>query len=665
VAEQTVTTTPAGRHARFRAALPLLILLACATTYAVVTWYVALLRFESFNSSVDDLGFFNQLMWITLHGGPSAWATYAQANFYAYYPWQTSTFLLLVPVYAAFPSPVTLLVVQSVAISFATVPIYLLARKYGLSAWAGLALGAGFLLDFQIQSVTLFDFHLQTLYPLTFFSMVLFYEYGWKKLFLVAGAISLITNPLTLAITVFFVAAMFLRDSTTGWAISKLPRRILGWLTQRPFVSLLLILGVALAAVELWAGLVGGYHLGQSVAQGGPRAYFPTVPTRLLYLAVTFLPLLAAAFLVRETQVLLIPLIAWLALADFTFIVPYIGRPDVIEFVVVGFWGLILFASRHPGRRVVARLQRAAPKRWPRRWGLPSASGPNYTVAGGVAVVAVVCIAMSPLSPWNVIPQTVADINETIPNITTITPADHFLSSVLSLIPANASLLTQNNIPQLTGRYSFQWPMPPKPAPNITQANYILTDQSASSFSQIWYSFLRPYVMTALETRDFGILAMGYGILLLERGYHGPPEVVGPLPYGASEMSLRTGYRSGSIAVHPPGVASTFWYGPYVDLPAGNYTATFRLMIGPGAPPNTQVVILSVTNESADGQLVYSAFPVHAVDFSTPDVWTNFTIGFTLTQFVVNAEFPGLWTTNAATIYFGGVTVNIAPGFAT
>jgi hypothetical protein len=118
----------------------------------------------------------------------------------------------------------------------------------------------------------------------------------------------------------------------------------------------------------------------------------------------------------------------------------------------------------------------------------------------------------------------------------------------------------------------------------------------------------------------------------------------------------------GSTAVHPAQNDSTFWYGPYVDLPAGQYTVTYRLMIGPAVSSSDLVLFVCVTNQTPNGREFFAALPVFATDFPGPNVWTDISLNLTLNQFVVAAEFPGLYPTSAAVIYFGGVTVTVDPG---
>jgi len=135
VPEDKIRSAGTSRLTSLRKAAPLIVLIAGVSAYAVYFATLSILRFESFNSSINDLGFYNELMWISVHGGPPAWAQNVQTNFYAAYPWQTASFLLFVPLYSAFPSPITLLVVQAIGLPLAALPIFALSRRYGITEW--------------------------------------------------------------------------------------------------------------------------------------------------------------------------------------------------------------------------------------------------------------------------------------------------------------------------------------------------------------------------------------------------------------------------------------------------------------------------------------------------------------------------------------------------
>ncbi len=638
--------------------VPLWILIAVSAVYAVVFGSLSILRYESFNSSINDLGFYNQLFWVTLHGGPAAWATHSQTNFYADFPWQTSSFLLLEPFYAISPTPVTLLVLQAIGLPLAAVPLYLLARQYGFTSWTALAIGACYLVNFQVQSVNLNDFHLQSFFPLTFFSMILFYESGWRKSFFVAAVISLITNPLTLVLTLGFLVVQLVRLPSPDPFFRRLFRRLGMWIRGLNVEFWVGALGVGLLVFEGWAGLIGAYHLGGASPSSSTGGWSSFVSIRVVYFVAAFAPFLGVALAKRETQILAVPLVVFLALGDIGFS-GFIGRQDTLEYSVVALWGLLLFARQHPGTRPLHWLRSRVRQR---RWRLPGLErqSPNLTIVAAVVASGALFATLSPVSPWNQVPKLITGVNENPAEFTNVTVADNFIRSAMNLIPPDAPVLTQNNIPQLTGRTDFAWAFPGLPTPNLTSFDYILSDQSTNAFARYWYVYLEPYVESALDSGDWGVLAIGYGVLLLERGYTGIPDLVAPVPFSARDMSLASGHFAGAIAVHPPAQNDIFWYGPYIDLPAGTYTVTFRVMVGSGATYTEPILRLAVTNGTTSSPTIYVAEQLYRFDFPSANTWTDISLTFTLSQFVESVELPGQEPTAATTIYFGGAT--ITPG---
>lgn len=648
----------APRHGALGRGLPFILLLVLSVGYVLFFGNLSILKLESFNASVNDLGYFNELFWITIHGGPAAWAAHVEPNFYAGFPWQTGVFVVLLPVYMLWPSPGTLLIVQTVALGSGSIPAFFLSRKYGLSSWASFAIGGVYLLNYQVQSVNLNDFHIQCLYPLIFLSMILFYEYGWTWAFLGAGVLSLLTNPLTLALTIGFLLAILLRGAPQSDTLRYGVRKLMDWFRTWSAESILLSLAVVLVVFELASGSITGYHLGSTAARGGTQTYYAEFSVRMLYLIMAFAPFLGVALLERETAILAAVLAPFLALGDLSYF-GFIGRQDSIEFSVVALWGLILFASRHPTRDLYSAISSRIGASKPRAGATRFARWPNATVLGAIAMTVVLFLGLSPVSPWNHQPQLVGDVDENPANFDRITPADHFLDSAIRLIPPNASVLTQNNIPQLTGRYTFQWAFPGKTGINVTNFAFILSDESTNSFAQYWYNFMRPYVESAVDSHRFGIVALGYGILLLQRGYRGSAEITGPLPYSPSNLELATGYLADGLAIHEPANNSTFWYGPYVDLPPGNYTATYQVMVRGLLSPASPIIRVGVSNYSMSGTVFYASTEVFGYNFAKVNFWVNLTLNFSLDRFTRGLELPGLNPTSAAEIELGGVVITL------
>ena len=88
------------------------------------------------------------------------------------------------PVYAIFPSPETLLVLQSFIISFGAIPIFWIAKDALKSRLTGVIFALMYLLYAPIQALNWHDFHMQAFLPL-FFSLSLYYlmKSRWRRFF--------------------------------------------------------------------------------------------------------------------------------------------------------------------------------------------------------------------------------------------------------------------------------------------------------------------------------------------------------------------------------------------------------------------------------------------------------------------------------------------------
>ena len=125
----------------------------------------------AFKTYAWDLGIFTQSMWSTVNMGKPLFYTVEtyvnpSQNFLGTH--FSPILFLIVPFYAAFQSPTTLLVIQSFVLGLAALPIYWIARdKLNSNLW-GLTFAAAFLLSPAVHSINCFDFHVQSFIPLFF-----------------------------------------------------------------------------------------------------------------------------------------------------------------------------------------------------------------------------------------------------------------------------------------------------------------------------------------------------------------------------------------------------------------------------------------------------------------------------------------------------------------
>ncbi len=147
-----------------RAAIPVSVVAIVAALTGALT-YVALSRLASGAAAFFDLGVYDNLLWQTLHGRflryPQLGVTYWADHF-------SLVLLLILPVYALFPSPATLIAVQSVALGLGAFAVYSVVRRLLVRPDGELLPGSKivpllfvllYLTNVNVWSIGLFDFH--------------------------------------------------------------------------------------------------------------------------------------------------------------------------------------------------------------------------------------------------------------------------------------------------------------------------------------------------------------------------------------------------------------------------------------------------------------------------------------------------------------------------
>ena len=137
-----------------------LIVILCGFVLYFVVYVV--LRHAAFDTAGYDLGNVSQSMWNTLRGKPLAMTTMEAVTS----RWSLHfepILLLLVPIYAVFPSPVTLTVLQVLVVAAGALPIFWLGRNRFGADWAGILYVVIYLMYPALQAAVVFDFHGVTL----------------------------------------------------------------------------------------------------------------------------------------------------------------------------------------------------------------------------------------------------------------------------------------------------------------------------------------------------------------------------------------------------------------------------------------------------------------------------------------------------------------------
>jgi uncharacterized membrane protein len=216
-----------------------------------------------------DLAFYQQAIWNTTQG---RFLTVSATDF-------SSSLLgtdviliyaLMAPFYLVAPSPLTLLVVESVVVGLGALPVYWLAREKLGSAWAGVSLALVYLLLPVVQNGNLYELRERPMAG-TFLLFAFYFWYkrrlGWFSLF---GALALCCRPengLVLVMLGLYGWLVARRERAKDRA-DRAPERG-RWLIWLPVILGLAWFGAALLVIRA-ASSGGDFALGSTFAGGSP-----------------------------------------------------------------------------------------------------------------------------------------------------------------------------------------------------------------------------------------------------------------------------------------------------------------------------------------------------------------------------------------------------------
>jgi uncharacterized membrane protein len=150
-------------------------------TAAVAMSALPIASYRSYSLQSFDLGNMSQAIWSVTQGLPLVFTTegldWSRLGYHV-----ELFYLLLVPLYTLWPSPETLLIVESVLYAVAGFPLYHLALRHLNHTKAALMLTAVYLLYPVAQTAVLFQFHGDTLaMPLLIFALEALDRRAWRS----------------------------------------------------------------------------------------------------------------------------------------------------------------------------------------------------------------------------------------------------------------------------------------------------------------------------------------------------------------------------------------------------------------------------------------------------------------------------------------------------
>lgn len=640
----------------FSKSLPFILVLISTTIYIVIMSYISIMKYLTFNATVADLGINNEVLWLLIHGGIT---NFNASGFSSVYPlqYEKPIIFIVAGLYYLFPSIYFLLILQSFVIGIAAIPLYYIGKFIIGSSSISSFIAISYFLFFPLTSANLFDFHFMTFTPLAYFLLVMFWVYNKRLLTVIASFFLASINPLTLLMTIFFLI----------WIISKgLFNRIENThksanATLKDHAYLLFVIFFLILLIYLYK-YTGNIYISSYIISEGANSSG--------VLGTIFFSINAKL----ELFIYLFASVAFISLLDFStlfLLLPYVGyvfySMDSANFSIFGLMYPIMSAGPiYFGLIIVIGKTRFNDLEKNNDLGNHYAKKPQYFYHRNIMrnlqiiyskqvtkmlIALGICaflfgIVYSPISPIN------NDVgggyfagNHNTNVLITYTSEDQFLWKMIKLIPENASVITENDFPQLSGREHFETGFSHSSA---WQYNYMFTSLYFNNYeNQAEFISL---MNQNLRSGAFGIYAEGMGGVLLKENYNGSPILYRPtdLNFSLASLSLGPGATINGSNLVDSTAGYDFWFGPYINILPGNYTATFYLSSSKISAENISLINLDVA--VGPNATILNSTEVNTSSFITSNSVVAFSLDFSTKLITTDLQLRGMFPTGFSQI---------------
>lgn len=650
------------------------ILLFMVVLYSAVFSYYTIMKHYSFRSYAWDLGLMTQSVASAARGGlftNNAELYYSPTGSFFGVHFSPILFLV-VPFFYLVPRVETLLVIQAVVLALGAIPIFLIA-KYSLDhRLSGLILSAAYLLNPLLQSVNWYDFHTQAFFPF----------------FILASTYSLKTRKLPLFFLFLVVALTTMEQSSyllvlyavyCGWELRKELRELifskkLSLYSFVPLIVFLVVVAWILASSTIMQIInpnppselkaLGNFGiLGvNSIAEIPIKAFLNPelalkainydLPWKILYVLLTFAP---SAFLAVLSPFALLPSLLWLSLSVLSNYPPYYQLGFQYTAFTLPF---VSIASLETIRGLSGSISGESLKKLCVKLSL---------------VILIVGVFLSALaSPLSLIQKPgyfgyFRDYGISFPS-----SLDSRVEQLLNAIPKDSRIITTASVFPHISTYPNAFVLPPLNSPSPRLYSGDLEYLKGINYDYVLLTYFWDKTEVDLLYDNFvasdgayGLYIKGPGLELYKRGYNDPPTDLAlkfsykELTIGDSVITRDLSSESGDTIMLPssPIAGRYAWYGPYMTLRPGNYTANFRIKLD--NLPGGKVIkfdIFSSYLPSTQGQTIAS-YDVYGKDFTKALAWQTFSITFSITKRTPQVEFRGLEAASNVSLWLDYVEV--------
>lgn len=488
---------PIKRDRWYRYSLIATILLA--SMYTIIMSFYLIQLHRANGTHAEDMGIMDQVLWNTLHGhfwqqticnpigdtnclgNVSRWAIHFEPSM-----------LLLLPIYAIYPHPQLLQVVQTAGVALGVIPAFLLgARRFQLS-FAGFVVAALYLWIPVLRAAVTSDFHMVTFAaPALLFALYCMYTRNNKGFFL-AILFALGTKE-QIPLDVFMIG-LGIGILQSRWRMAAITMAVAtGWA--------ILALGIIHIASPLGQSPTAARYSIHSIITHIPLLWQD--PMRLDYIRVLNYNAFGLAWLAPWAFILAAPSIVLNALSadpsQYSGIYQY--NADIAPF--------LLLTAIEGGYTIIQGI-RWLFLRYQRQTFMPMLSHRVYPALSSFVLILVMTTTSSTLIHRD--PSSKA-INPNEPTVVwpQITAHTKLASKLFALIPANASVSAQADlVPHLSHRVNmYQFP------DHIQTVDYILLDTESDTYPEPSINEYFADVQNLLVSDRFDLVASQDGYILL------------------------------------------------------------------------------------------------------------------------------------------------------
>lgn len=487
------------------------IVLITAIIFAGIYSLFSILKYLSLDASGWDLGIHSQALWSTLNGGFFYSNLIGQSLLAEHFaPFE----FLQLPVYAIYPSPISILVLQAVFLSFGSVPLFLIARHVVAEHFAlqkvnrifSFLIVFSYLLSPFTLSMISFDFHNIAFLPLFFFLAI----YGFLKerkllsLFSLGMIISLHSNFIFIVGVILLYEFLFLRTKqgkgVKTWLSTKGDARSLR--NSSYFAIAILLLYTYLVMSTALKGYIGeSDSISMAASTGATGTPFTSIPGLVQILFSHPLHLLSAItanggakatfLLILFGSLLFLPLTSPLSLIMSVPYMLYALPSSYGSYYELGeqYTGMVLgavYLSAIFGYSNLLRLSQDFQRKHPNKKGLQKVRSSGFWgIALAIFIAMILVIPLGTFSPPQVFERPSGSQMVNLFELNYNTNGSSFLFNSEKQIPQGDYILIQNNLMPFFSNYpnAYSTPWSPGISSNITNFQYIVY-QNGSFWAQ-------------------------------------------------------------------------------------------------------------------------------------------------------------------------------------